>query len=306
MPNDKKIVEVIGVPSDFGANVRGACMGPSALRAMGLKSKIEGLGYLVKDCGDLLVPIRESLDVGLEQNKYLVPIAEICRELMASVTTSLNKGHLPLVIGGDHSIAVGTISGVATHVKNAQKKMGLIWIDAHADFNVPSSSPTGNIHGMPLATILGLGHEVLVNLCHEKERLAKNNIALIGIRDVDEVEAMRLRSSGIAYFTMRDIDEKGMSWVMKQAIAAASNGTDGVHVSFDIDSVDPQFAPGVSVSVMGGLSVREARLALEMVYQHAKILSLEFVEVNPTLDHRGQTANLCVDLIQSALGKLIV
>lgn len=306
MLNVKKTVEIIGVPTDLGANLRGACMGPAAIRIAGLKAKIEELGHIAIDRGDLSVPIREALEPALETRQYLMPIRDICRSLMTMTKAALDQGRTPLVIGGDHSIGVGTISGVAAHFRAKGQSMGLIWIDAHADVNTPSSSPSGNIHGMPLATILGQGHEELVTLGSDRVRVAPKNVALIGIRMIDMVERELLRASGITYFTMRDIDEKGMTWVMERAIAVASDGTSGIHVSFDLDGVDPVYAPGVSTPVTGGLSFREAHLALEKTFESGKLTSLEFVELNPFTDIRSQTANLCVDLIQSALGKSIV
>jgi arginase len=225
---------------------------------------------------------------------------------MNATQSSLDQGHTPIVLGGDHSIAIGTVSGVAAHFRSKGQKLGLIWVDAHADVNTPQSSPSGNIHGMPLAVILGSGHDALVKLGGERIRIAPKNIALIGIRMIDMIEKEILRSSGISYFTMRDIDEKGMTWVMEQAIAAASDGTDAIHVSFDLDAIDPVYAPGVSTPVTGGLSFREAHLALEKAYESGRLASIEFAELNPSNDIRSQTATLCVDLIQSALGKSIV
>lgn len=281
-------------------------MGPAAIRMAGLRARLENLGFHVIDRGDIPVPVRENISVEQEQKKYLMPILELCQSLMQATVRSLDEGHLPLFLGGDHSIAIGSISGVAAHLKNQGKKLGLIWVDAHGDINTPSSSPTGHLHGMPLATILGYGHEVLVNLGTEKSRLSPSNVALIGIRNIDKEEKEMVQQSGINYFTMRDIDEKGMAWVMEKAIDAASKDTDGIHISCDLDAIDPLYAPGVSVPEAGGLSYREARMLMERAHESKKIISLEFVEMNPALDVRGQTANLCVDLIQSALGKVIV
>lgn len=303
----KKIIELIGVPFDLGGGqIRGACMGPAALRMAGLRKRIELLGFEVVDEGDISVPVRENISLEHENNKFVVPILELCHSLMKVTQRALDNGHLPLLLGGDHSMAIGSVSGVAAHLKNRGKKMGLIWVDAHGDINTPLTSPTGHIHGMPLATILGFGHELLVNLNGEKTGIAPENVALIGIRNIDEEEKSIVKKSGIHYFTMRDIDEKGMGWVMNKAIEAVSNATDGIHISCDLDAIDPLYAPGVSVPEYGGLSYREARMLMERSYETNKIISLEFVEMNPALDIRGQTANMCVDLIQSALGKVIV
>ncbi len=307
MTDTKKIVELIGVPFDLGGgSIRGACMGPAAIRMAGLRAKIEFLGFKVVDRGDLTVPVRESIDPCHEKEKFVVPIMELCHSLMTAVKMSLEQGHLPVLLGGDHSMAIGSISGAASHLHSQGKKLGLIWVDAHGDINTPETSLTGNIHGMPLATILGFGHQSLVNLGGTKVRVAPENVALIGIRNIDEDEKRMVQKSGINYLTMRDIDEKGMSWVMDRAIAAANRDTSGIHISYDMDSVDPIHAPGVSVAEPGGLSYREARMLMERIHETGNLMSLELVEVNPALDIRGQTANLCVDLIQSALGRIIV
>ena len=303
----KKTIELIGVPFDLGGgNIRGACMGPEAIRMAGLRSRIEFLGFKVHDQGNISVPVRENIDARHEKDKFVVPIVELCQNLMTLTKNSLDQGHLPILLGGDHSIAIGTISGVAAHLKARDKKLGLIWVDAHGDINTPATSPTGHIHGMPLATILGFGHELLVNLGDNPVRVAPENVALIGIRNIDNDEKKIVQKSGIHYFTMRDIDEKGIAWVMDRAIAAASQGTEGIHISCDMDALDPIHAPGVSVPEPGGLSYREARMLMERAHETKKIISLEFVEVNPALDIRGQTANLCVDLIQSAVGRMII
>lgn len=302
-----KIIELIGVPFDLGGGgIRGACMGPAAIRMAGLRAKTESLGYKVLDQGDIVVPVRENIALEHEKNKFVVPISELCHDLMSHTKMSLDRGHLPVVLGGDHSIAIGTISGVAAHLREQNKKLGLIWVDAHGDINTPHTSPTGHLHGMPLATILGFGHEILVALGGEKIRVSPENVALIGIRNIDDDERSIVKESGINYFTMRDIDEKGISYVLDQAINLVSRNTDGIHISCDMDALDPLFAPGVSVPEPGGLSYREARLIMEKAHETKKIISLEFVEVNPALDVRSQTANLCVDLIQSALGKSII
>ncbi len=297
-------IEVIGVPSDLGANSRGANMGPASIRIAKLKLKVEQQGYKVIDLGDLAVPIRESLAPEDQEKKHLAPIQKICANLADTTEAILDRQHLPLVIGGDHSIAVGSIGGIIRHFHKKQQDIGVIWIDAHADVNTPETSPTGNIHGMPLAVLIGLGYSELMAISERK--LRPQNCVLIGIRNIDDEEKRILRESGIRYFTMRDIDEKGMFSVMKEAIAYATDGTVGVHVSFDIDGIDPRYAPGVSTPVSGGLTLREAHLAMEMLSETDKIVSLEFVELNPLKDVNAQSAKLIVDLLMSALGQSIV
>lgn len=279
-------------------------MGPASLRIANLKMKVEQQGYGVIDLGDLHVPIRESLSAEIQQEKYLTPIKELCEDLAAKTEAILDRQHLPLVIGGDHSVAIGSVSGILRHFHKKNQHVGLVWIDAHADVNTPSTSPSGNIHGMPLAVLIGQGHPVLTAISTAK--LRPQNCVLIGIRNIDDEEKRILRESGIRYFTMRDIDEKGMFTVMRDAIAHASEGTAGIHVSFDIDGIDPRYAPGVSTPVSGGLTLREAHLAMEMLSETQKVVSIEFVELNPFMDVGAQSANVTVDLLLSALGKSIV
>ncbi len=299
-----RTIEIIGVPSDLGANIRGANMGPASIRIANLKVKIEQQGFQVIDLGDLRVPIRESLSPELQAQQYLGPISELCQDLAGITEGILDRSHIPLVIGGDHSIAMGSVSGVLRHFGKKNQDIGLIWVDAHADINTPTTSPSGNLHGMPLSTLIGQGHEILTSISSRK--LRAQNTSLIGIRNIDDEEKRILRESGIKYFTMRDIDEKGMFSVMREAIAHSSNGTAGIHVSFDIDGIDPRYAPGVSTPVSGGLTLREAHLCLEMISETQKLISMEFVELNPINDLGGQTAHLTVDLILSTLGKSIV
>lgn len=299
-----RTLEIIGVPSDLGANIRGANMGPASIRIAQLKTKVEQQGYSVIDLGDMHVPIRESLPLQVHEAKYLSPIKVLCENLADATEAILNRQHIPLILGGDHSVAIGSISGVLRHFHKKNETIGLIWIDAHADVNTPATSPSGNIHGMPLAVLIGLGHSELTEISQAK--LQAKNCVLIGIRNIDDEEKRILRESGIKYFSMRDIDEKGMFTVMREAIAHASDGTAGIHVSFDIDGIDPRYAPGVSTPVSGGLTLREAHLCLEMLSETQKIVSLDFVELNPFMDVGAQSANLIVDLLLSALGKSIV
>ncbi len=299
-----RTLEVIGVPSDLGANIRGANMGPASIRIAGLKSRVEQHGLNVIDLGDIDVPIRESLPPAEHELKFLMPIQKICRDLARTTESILDRQHIPLILGGDHSVAIGSIGGILAHFRKRQKNLGVIWIDAHADVNIPETSPYGNIHGMPLAVLTGQGHPELLAL--NSHQLAPQNCVLIGIRDIDDQEKEILRASGIVYYTMRDLDEKGMFTVMREAIAHASDATAGIHVSFDLDAMDPRYAPGVSTAVSGGLTLREAHLGLEMLAETKLMVSIEFMELNPFRDVGAQSANLVVDLLLSALGQSIV
>lgn len=300
----KKTVSVIGVPSDLGANMRGANMGPAAIRIAGLHDKIKKLGFAIDDKGDLEVPVRET--IGAPSENFLNQITKTCESLSQIVKTSLGANQLPIVLGGDHSLAIGSISGVADHYKEKNESVGIIWIDAHADINTPSSSPSGNIHGMPLGCILGTGHPELVNLLGYSPKIDPKNVALIGIRDIDGEEKELCKKSGIRYYTMREIDERNMSTVMEEAIKLVSNGTSAIHLSLDLDGVDPLYAPGVSTPVTGGVSYRETHLALEMLADTNMLSSMDIVELNPSVDIGHKTAGLAVELITSALGKSIV
>lgn len=302
----QQTIDIIGVPSDLGANMRGSDMGPAALRIAELKRKIEIQGYKVNDLGNIDVPVRDALPKEIHDEKFLSPLSKICSDLCEKTYESVKQGHFPLTIGGDHSIAVGSISGVAKHFREKNEKIGLVWIDAHADINTPDSSPSGNIHGMPLATILGSGHPSLVEIGGPGAKVSPANVALIGIRTIDDHEKAELKRSGIHYYSMRDVDERRMYPIMKEAIEFVSEGTSGIHVSFDIDGIDPQYTPGVSTPVSGGLTFRESHLLLEMLYETNKMCSLDFVELNPFTDVGAQSANVTVDLILSALGKSIV
>jgi arginase len=299
-------VTIIGVPSDLGANMRGANIGPSAIRIAGLHEKLKVLGCTVEERGDIAVPLREMLSKDEIGSKYRGSILEICNRLSDEVYRALKAGRKPIVLGGDHSIGMGTISGVSRFTKEQNSAMGLIWIDAHADMNTPDTTHSGNIHGMPLSVVLGHGFPDLVNMNGFAPKVRPQNVALIGIRTLDSEEKELCRKSGIRYFTMREIDERGMHAAMQEALAVANNGTAGFHLSFDLDGIDPLYAPGVSTPVTGGISYREAHLILEMMADTKKLLSMEFVELNPMRDLEHKTAGLVVDLIQSALGKSIV
>lgn len=299
-------VAIIGAPLDLGAGRRGVDMGPSALRLADLHDRLRKLHYTVEDLGNIPVEQQEAVESGHAQAKYLDPIAASCTTLAQWVEAACEAGKFPLVLGGDHSVAIGTVSGISHHFRKAHKSIGLLWVDAHADMNTPRTSPSGNIHGMPLACLLGEGPSELTGIFGYSPKVAPRNVVIVGLRDVDAVERDLVRFSGLHYFTMRDIDEKGMSYVMKVALDLAGNGTDGVHLSFDMDSVDPDEAPGVGTPVRGGLSYREAHLAMEIACDSRRLCGLEIVEVNPVLDVANRTASLGVELVASALGKRIL
>ncbi len=281
-------------------------MGPSALRLAGLNSKLQAMGYQVQDLGNVPVAQQETIDEGSARAKYLVPIAQCCSELARIVTEVVEKGQFPLVLGGDHSVGVGTVAGVAQAFRRRQQKIGLIWIDAHADMNTPEITPSGNVHGMPLASCLGRGPSELTDIFGYSPKLEGRNTVLIGLRDVDERERLMVRELGVVAFTMRDIDELGLGHIMERAIAAASDGAAGFHLSLDMDALDPDEAPGVGTPVRGGISYREAHLAMETICDSSRMLSMEVVEVNPVLDSANRTALLGVELIMSAMGKKIL
>lgn len=302
MVMEKKPVTVIGVPMDLGAGRRGVDMGPSAIRYAMLKEKLIQLGYEVEDVGNLHVPTPETHQVVDPRLKYLKEIASVCETLGRTVSETVERGRFPLVLGGDHSIAIGTIAGAAKH----RKRLGLIWFDAHGDLNTRETTPSGNIHGMPLAVSLGYGHPDLVNCLGFTPKVQPENVVLIGIRDLDEGERKLIRQLGIRVFTMHDIDRLGMGAVMEEALEIVTRGTDGVHLSLDLDGLDPKDAPGVGTPVEGGLTYRESHLAMEMLAEANVLTSAEFVEVNPILDNGNRTAKVAVALIESVFGKQVL
>ncbi|MEK7751338.1 MAG: arginase [Acidobacteriota bacterium] len=299
-------IAIIGAPLDLGAGRRGVDMGPSALRVANLDERLRALGYTVRDLGNIAVDQPESIAVGHESARYLAEIARASMRLAGMVGKAAAGGATPLVLGGDHSVAIGTLSGMSRWLRRRKSSLGLIWIDAHADMNTPDSSPSGNVHGMPLACVVGLGPEELTGLYGFAPKVDPRNVALVGIRDVDQLERPHVKNSGVRAFTMRDIDERGMRAVIQEAIQIAGAGTAGFHVSFDMDAVDPREAPGVGTPVRGGISYREAHLAMEMVCDSGKLLSMEIVEVNPVIDEVNRTAELAVELVLSAMGKRIL
>ncbi len=299
-------IAILGAPLDLGAGRRGVDMGPSALRLAGLGARIATLGYNVEDLGNVFVEQQESTPSGPANAKYLAQISLACASLANVVDSALREEKFPLVLGGDHSVAAGTVAGVANAYRQRQQSVGLIWIDAHADMNTPESSPSGNVHGMPLACCIGQGPSELTEILGFAPKVQPRNVVLIGIRDVDVPERRRIRESGIAAFTMRDIDECGLRQIMEQALALAGDGTAAIHLSLDMDAVDPDEAPGVGTPVRGGMTYREAHLAMEIVCDSGRLCSMEIVEVNPVLDSANRTALLGVELVMSALGKRIL
>jgi arginase len=301
-----KQIRVIGVPLDLGQSRRGVDMGPSAVRVAGLEARLEAIGHIVEDGGNVAVAIPEQKKEGAAHAKYLKEITATCTKSADLVLKTLEAGKVPLVLGGDHSVAAGTMAGVAEFYRRQNQKIGLIWIDAHSDMNTPESSPSGNVHGMPLAAIMGLGPAELGNIYNFSPKVHPENCVLVGIRDVDAAEKENIRRAGVEVFTMRDIDERGMRAVMEEALRMAGRGTAGYHVSLDMDWIDPEDAPGVGTPVWGGATYREAHLAMEIISDHGRLLSLEIVEVNPVIDEHNQTADLAVELALSAFGKKIL
>jgi len=296
-----KQISIIGVPMDFGQLLRGVDMGPAALRYTGLISRLRELDHVVVDRGDVRIPIRDADgQTAQSEDKYLDEITQICEAVYDAGKKVVQQGHFPLFLGGDHSIAVGTVAAVS-----ADDPTGLIWIDAHGDFNTPETSPSGNIHGMPLAALIGEGHPSLVNVGRPGLKVLPENVVLIGQRDLDLSEKTRLKKSGITVFTMRDIDEQGISSVANKAVMKFAH-LKRIHLTLDMDALDPMEAPGVGTPVPGGLSYREAHLLMEILADSGKVASMDLVEVNPILDVANKTAELAVELTLSALGKSIL
>jgi arginase len=294
-------IRVIGVPMDLGADRRGVDIGASAIRYAELNDNLRKLGHSVHDIGNLVVPQPESYPSGHPKVKYLEPIVQVCEELASIVTDSLQKNEFPLVLGGDHSIALGSLSGVA----RVHNNIGVLWIDAHADFNTDETTPSGNVHGMILAASAGIGHKDLTNICGWCPKIHAETIAIVGARALDPAERERLHANAIHVFTMSDIDQRSISEVMREALTVAGLHKDGIHLSLDMDALDPKEAPGVGTPVRGGLTYREAHLAMEMIADEGNLLSMDVVEVNPILDRENATASLAVELVLSALGKKI-
>jgi arginase len=299
-------IRIIGVPMDLGASRRGVDMGPSALRVAGLQARLKQINHHVEDIGNIIVKQPEEMHYGEKNAKYLAEILETCTGLAEMVQKSLDEGLLPLVLGGDHSIAIGSVTGVAAHMRAKNQRLGYIWLDAHGDMNTPESSPSGNVHGMPLAAVMGYGPPEITELAGFKPKVEPRNVSLVGIRDLDSKERRLVKESGVHIFTMRDIDERGMRDVMAEALRFAGDDTGGVAVSLDMDFVDPSDAPGVGTPVRGGVTYREAHLAMELIADSKMMVSLELVEINPVIDLHNKTATLGVELVLSGLGKKIL
>ena len=292
-------ISIIGVPMDFGQLHRGVDMGPAAVRYSKLLPRLRSLGLKVEDRGDINVPVRDTIEIDGVSN-YTNEIAQICEDIYKEGKNAISENRFPLFIGGDHSIAIGTVGGVSH-----ESPIGLLWIDAHGDFNTPETSPSGNIHGMPLSILTGEGDDILVNIGRAGAKIDPENVVLIGIRDLDEKEKQRLNDSDITVFTMRDIDEQGISAVLNKALMKFVH-LKKIHVSLDMDALDSVEVPGVGTPVAGGLTYREAHLLMEIVSDTGKLGSMDLVELNPILDNKNKTASLAVELIVSALGKSIL
>ena len=301
-----KPIHIINVPLDLGASRRGTDAGPSAFRVAGLGREIREMGYTIANETDVPVPAMETRKTNDTKTRFKEEILAVCEEVASHTVTALEAGEWPLVIGGDHSIAMGTISGLAAHLKKSGEKLGLIWFDAHGDMNRPDSTPSGNIHGMPLAHLLGYGDPDLSSIHGVHPAVEPENVVLIGIRDIDQKERDFINASGVRAYTMRDIDQLGMARVAREALEIVNDGTAGFHVSFDLDGCDPEVIPGTGTTVPGGVSFREAHLLLEECAADGRILALEVVELNPFLDHANVSAERAVTLIQSALGRSIL
>ncbi|MBZ5751845.1 MULTISPECIES: arginase [Metabacillus] len=299
----KKQISIIGVPMDLGQSRRGVDMGPSAIRYAGVVERLEKLNYEIHDMGDIEIG-RPSKDEEVNDGnlKYLRAVSEASDKLALEVNRVIESKSFPLIFGGDHSIAIGTLAGISKHYKN----LGVIWYDAHGDLNTSETSPSGNIHGMPLAVSLGIGHPALINIAGYSPKVRPENIVIIGARSLDEGERVLIREKGIKVYTMHEIDRLGMTKVMEEAVSYLKSKTDGVHLSLDLDGIDPSDAPGVGTPVLGGISYRESHLAMEILEESNIITSAEFVEVNPILDERNKTATVAVALMGSLFGEKLL
>jgi arginase len=305
-PGTGRRVSILGVPVAFGSGLAGVDIGPAALRVARLNQRIAQLGFEVRDLGDMRVARPQANVEQAVKANHLHEVGAVCEELAVEVEKILSAGELPLLLGGDHSIAIGSIAGVASFLRQRQQTVGLIWFDAHADMNTPETTPSGNIHGMPLAALLGYGAPELTNIAGFAPKLDPTLCAHIGARDLDQGERELIRELGLRFFTMREIDERGMSGCLDEAIAIASRASGGYAVTFDVDALDPGDAPGSGTLVRGGLTYREAHLAMEKIAEAGGMRSLEIVEINTALDINNRTAELGVELILSALGKTIL
>jgi arginase len=300
-------VRIIGVPMDLGASRRGVDMGPSAVRYTDLRERLVRLGHDVDDIGNVTVPLREDAARGAQRGaRYLGAITDVCASVAARTREALDAGRMPIVLGGDHALAAGSIAGAAAHLRAKGQRLGAMWIDAHGDLNTPATSKSGNVHGMPLAALLGFGDAAMVGLAGDSPALRTSDLALVGLRDLDAAERTHIKRWKLSAFTMRALDERGVRHVLEDAITVATRDTAGLWVSFDMDVIDPEEAPGVGTAVPGGMTYREAHLAMEMLADTGKLIGLDMVEVNPVLDERNRTAEIACELICSALGKRIL
>jgi len=297
---------LIGVPLDLGGNRRGTDMGPSAFRIAGIGEQLSTLKRLVIDKGDIATPIPETKGPGDPRKRYVKDITRVCQKVYQVVLASLDEGAIPIVLGGDHSLAAGSVAAIASWLRKEDKKLGLVWVDAHGDMNTPETSASGNVHGMPLAALLGPEPAELARIGGEVPAVLAEHTVLVGIRNLDEIEKKLVKASKVHVFTMKEIDRMGIAQVMERALTLAGRGTAGIHVSFDMDVCDPAIAPGVGTAVKGGLDYREAHVVMEMAAESGKLMSLDLVEVNPTLDLRNTTAELGTELALSAMGKQIL
>ena len=301
-----KAVHIIGVPLDLGGNRRGTDMGPSAFRIAGFAEQLARLGLRVVDKGDVPSPIPERKGAGDPHKRYVKDIARVCQRLFQASLSSFSEGAMPIVLGGDHSLGTGSVAAASAHMRKQGKPLGLIWVDAHGDMNNPASSESGNVHGMPLAALLGSEPAELSKIGQRSPKVRADRTVLIGVRNLDEQEKERIREAKIHVFTMKDIDRHGIAAVMKRALTLASKDTAGMHVSFDLDVCDPAIAPGVGTPVKGGLDYREAHMVMEMIADSGRLSALDLVEINPILDSQNQTAILGTELALSALGMRII
>lgn len=301
-----KIIDLIGFPMDLGAGRRGVDMGPSALRIAGLAEKLRNLGYTVNDEGDIDIMIMESQHIDNPKLKYLDEILKTCDILAGKVEKILDDGHFPLITGGDHSMAIGSVAGIAAHCKKNDLRLGVIWIDAHADMNTDETSPTGNIHGMPLAASLGIGHPALTGFYGITPKISAENCVIIGARSIDMEERINIKKAGLQVYTMTDVDKLGILRVINRVLEKFNKTVDHIHVSFDCDSLEPNLAPGVGTPVPGGLSYREAHLLMESIADCGCMSSLEISEVNPILDRKNKSAEVMVELVASSMGQRIL
>lgn len=295
-------LKIIGAPSDLGQGRRGVDMGPSAIRYAGLREKLQDLGHNVQDLGNIDVPMPEMHHVINEKMKYLAEVIRVSESLYETVGRVVKANQIPIILGGDHSISIGSVAGVVSK----HRRLGVIWFDAHGDMNTEDTTPSGNIHGMPLAVSLGIGHKDLLGIGGFTPKLDPRNVVLVGARDVDDNEAKLIQESGIKVFTMAEIDRLGMGRVMDETIKIVTDGTDGIHLSLDLDALDPMFASGVGTPVNGGVTYRESHLAMELIALSRKLLSVDVVEVNPILDAQNRTAQMAVELVESLFGKTVL